>query len=124
MTIVLKLLLKYWKHILIVVTVSALLYLGYNKIYDRGYDKATVEYAEKLKAYEDKVDARIGKIEKLGSELQILAEVDSVTTRNAFNEILLATKGKQMYIIKDGKCSPSKDFIDAYNLAVDKANAK
>lgn len=119
--------LMYWKLAAIVAiaaSVAGLGYMGYNKVKDIGYHEAKVEYDQKIKDYNDKLDVRIASIEQNSSMLADTANQLKEQSASEFKAIMAATKGRPLYTIKAGVCSVSDDFIKAYNDAVSKANRK
>lgn len=95
----------YAVYALIVLLVSlGLVSFGYNY----GYDKKS---AEVLTYQQSQTRA----MEALSKEVADMPSKLIKGTEKSYAEILLSTKGKQMYIIdKSGKCMPSKDFEKAY----------
>jgi hypothetical protein len=129
LSIVLLFLKSYWKHIIIVIVLASASYYVYHKIYARGYAVASAEcsiriadYEKKMKVYQDAMDARIAVLQD-ASNVLVKEAIDSRVTRKAeITAILAAVKGKPMYVVKENKCAPSPEFINAYNAAVEKVN--
>lgn len=117
--------LKYWKHLLLISLLVVASYIVYNKIYDSGYSKATAEYNLKIEDYNKKLDSRINNIEIASSTIVNTLSTQRDITKKDLSNILYAVKNKPPYIIdKTGKCAPSIDFIDTYNKAIDRVNKK
>jgi hypothetical protein len=129
MTIFLMILKKYWKHVLIVVVLLVLSWMAYSKIYNIGFEAANIacekriqEYSAKMKEYEDNLDKRIAGLEEASNILVTEAIESRKVIKKDFSVILASIKGKPLYIIEQGKCSPSTDFVRAYNESVERAN--
>ncbi len=117
-------LLKYWKHIAIAIALLVVLSTVYNKVYNDGYTKAAAECAIKMKEYEDKLDKRIATIEANSTKLVEQSDANQEALKKDYASILLTIKGKPLYTVVAGKCAPTKDFVDVYNKAIDRANEK
>lgn len=125
MTLVLMFLKSYWKHILIIVVLSVVSYIVYNKIYTAGYNAASAECAEKMKEYTEKLDSRIAGLEEASSTLVTEAIESRKSIKKDFNTILASIKNKPLYVVnKTGECAPSVDLVRVYNEAVDRANSR
>lgn len=118
------LLMKYWKHAVLVAAVGVSAGLAYNHIYTKGYNEASEKYEQKFRDYELAVDKRIAKVTGMADAL-----IESSFERNEIfaadiRELSKAIKGRQIYTIKQGKCEPTDDFIKAYNEAIARGNKK
>jgi hypothetical protein len=129
MAVVLLFLKSYWKHILIVIVLVTVTGILYKKVYNIGYDAATVECAAKLKDYEQKMNEykenlnkRIIKIEEDSNTLSEEILTSKKDVKKDYVTILSTIKGKPLVIIEKDKCTPSTDFIRVYNEAVTRAN--
>jgi flagellar capping protein FliD len=122
MTLVLGFLKSFWKEIFVVLLVSGILYTGYYKVKHIGYKEAAEECAQKSKEYNDKLDKLIDKISENSELLIASSEASSASLKKDFGTILTTIRNKPLYVIEQGKCTPSKDFVDAYNEAVDRVN--
>lgn len=117
-------LLKYWKELAILLVVGLISTVAYDKVYTRGYEKAAIEYELKIKEYNTKILNKITRLEDT-SDLLVTQNISlQQHSRVEFEQIQKALEGKQLYTIVAGKCAPSKDFIDAWNSAIRKANGK
>lgn len=116
--------LKNWKGIVITILVSIFLSIAYDRVYTRGYEKASLVYEQKIKEYNDKVVAKITKLENASDQLLDQNATLMRQSSSEFYELQQSLKGKQLYTIVAGKCSPSKDFTEAWNAAIKKANNK
>jgi hypothetical protein len=102
--------------------ISLGLYAGYSHIKQIGYKEATAEYEERIKEYNTKLEAHILNLEHLSSDIATENQVYIERVNKDIKGILLTVKGITPYVIVDGKCMPSKDFTDAYNKVIGKAN--
>lgn len=117
-------LLKYWKHIVIILSLAGFGYLGYSKIYSIGYQAAATEYAKKMKLYEDDLAKRISSIESTSETLVQLTRLNNDSFSKDIKGILTNIKGKPLYYVKEGKCTPTPEMYKAYNDAIERANKK
>lgn len=118
--------LKYWKHLLLSVLLVASGYLVFDAIFDMGYQKASNKYEQRIKDYEDALVERINRIEN-HSIIYMQTTHDANTLFNSKLEKVLANvskKNEPLYIVKEGKCTPSKEFVDSYNSIITGGNAK
>ena len=116
--------LKNWKGIVLVILISATLSIAYDKVYTRGYEKAAIEYEAKIKEYNTKVLTKIARIEDTSDLLMTQNISIREQSRLEFEQLNKSLAGKQLYNIVAGKCVPSKEFADAVNTAIKKANNK
>ena len=82
------------------------------------------EYAAKMKQYEADLDKRIAGLEASSNVLVVEALESRKIIKKDFSILLSTLKGKPLYIIEQGKCAPSTDFVKTHNEAVDRANQK
>ncbi len=122
MTVFLLFLKSYWKQIAGAAALALVLYLGYHKIYSIGYNKATAECAQRVKEYEEKIDGRIKSIENSSSALIEQSALADAARKKDYAAILFTIKGKPLYVIEQGKCKPSPDFVKAYNEGIERSN--
>lgn len=115
-------LLSYWKQLLGGFLLVSVLYFGYYEVKQIGYREATVEYQEQLKAYNARLDAHIKTLEENSTTLATEISKHNVRITKGIAEILETSKGKPPYVIIDGKCAPSDNFIATYNSLIRKAN--
>ncbi len=123
-TVVILFLKSYWKQLIGGLLLAILLYTGYHKIYTIGYDAANIECVERMKDYQDKLDARIKNIEDNSVALIAGANADKLVITQGLNELKLNIKNKPLYTIVEGKCKPTDLLIDTLNNGIDKANGK
>lgn len=118
---VLPLLKKYWKPILIGLTVLFILFYTYEK----GVSKGKADCEEKHLIIEQKRDAAVNqKIDDLakGSTAAANAAKQSAGNINAKIEQLIKASKDPLIIIKDGVCVPTKPFVDLVNGINKEAN--
>lgn len=116
--------LKYWKELIAIAAIISGLFFVYNYIEQIGYDRATVIYKKEIQGYNDRLDKRIDNIEKNSDALVTNAINSKDQYSKEFKAILQATKGKPTFIVQNGTCLPSKDFMDGFNEAIKRANQK
>lgn len=118
------LLLKYWKELVAIFAIVGGLAFAYYHVEQTGYNRAVVVYEKKIQDYNDKLDRRIDNIEKNSDALVMNAINSKDQYSKEFKAILAAAKGKPTYIVQNGNCLPSQDFVNTYNAAIRKANEK
>lgn len=92
------------------------LWAGYAKVKDIGYQEASTKYEQQIKEYQTEVANRIKAIETSSQALVLETRTNNeVLTKNVSN-IVYGLKGKNLVIIKDGVCTPSKTFSDSFLL--------
>jgi hypothetical protein len=117
---------NYWKQLILIVAISTLAYTTYHRIktigYNEGFKTANTECIKKNKEFTDKLDTLIVTIENNSSKLVSESVEARKVLKKDISTILLTIKNKPLYIIEQGQCKPSDDFINAYNQAVDRIN--
>lgn len=116
--------LKFWKEIVAILAIVGGLTFAYYHVEQIGYNRATVEYKKKIQEYNDKLDYRIANIEKNSDILITVANTAREQDAKEFKAIIQAVKGKPTYIVQNGNCLPSPDFVETFNAAIRKANEK
>ena len=112
-------------YVLGAVLLSGSLFGAYKYVEKQGYDKAQVECTQKFDKYQKEVDARLASI-----QTNIFNLTGELTTNNSalssdINDIVKRLKGlKPTTIVKEGKCVPTKEFVDSLNEAIDRANRR
>ena len=112
------------KYIAIALVVLGVLYLGYDKVYSVGYNKATVEYEVKLREYDDKLRDRINHIELNSAVIIEQFGKGREAAAKEYKDILAAARTKPLVIYQNGACEISPDFSKAYVEALKRANKK
>lgn len=124
---------KYWKYIAVGLAVLAVLYcikLGYDHIYEKGYN---VAYQERTTHYEgirkqdnEALITKIDGIEKLSSLQGQLIDAKQDKLIIGMDIITKNINNKKFYKVNvtTGECAPSEDFIKTFNAIIGKANEK
>lgn len=94
------------------VAIMFAIYTGYAYTKHLGYEEATTKCEETFKKYEETLDKKINIIENLSTELVLENKVASAALAADISTILKNTKTKPLVIVKNGECTPSKDFSD------------
>lgn len=106
----------------IVLILSLVLGYGYRSAYNHGKLSAQEVCIKNMQTYQNEVKAKIVIIEAN------LAEIASITNNREkalgkdITKILEGVKKEPVVIIKEGVCTPSKNFIEGINQAIDRAN--
>jgi len=114
-------------HILLVALIGGSSYLLYDKVttkaYNKGFAVAETKYKNEIKVMVSAIDKKIDGLEKSSNNLAITIELSKTTTDRLMRDILKSVQGKPLFTIAaNGVCTPSDDFISAYNRAVKGAN--
>ncbi|HEY9704126.1 MAG TPA: hypothetical protein V6C58_16870 [Allocoleopsis sp.] len=117
-------LLKYWKHIVIILAVLVSGFFIYNHIYNRGYREAEAVYLAKIKDYEDKVEKKINEIKITSENLAIEIQRSTEETNKNIISISKSIKTKPIFTIVGGKCDLTPEFKGAVNSIIEEANRK
>lgn len=112
------------KYVVIALVSLGILYLGYDKVYSVGYNKASAEYEVKMREYDDKLRSRINNIELNSAVLLEEYSKSKLQASKDFKAILAAAKSKPLVVYQNGNCEISPDFSKAYIEALKKANKK
>lgn len=118
-------LLKYWKHVIIMLILGSACFLGYQHIYHMGYSAASIKYERQISEYNIKLDTRIAGLEAQSTVLVEQTLLGGQAIKLDMDKLAKAIKGKPLYTIDTtGKCQLSSDFIKAYNDGINRANSK
>lgn len=116
---------KFWKEILLAALVAVSGYFIYDKIYAYAEHKTAVKYEEKWADYNKALDTRIKTLEDLSQSLYDQNEQKAKKLDVSLAALLLKYKNIQLYTItNDGKCVPSKEFLDSYNAIITGSETK
>lgn len=99
--------------LLVAAGVLGSLYSGYYHVKDIGYQEASIKYELVIKDYEKRRDAKIASIEALSTILVTESRSNNATTTKSIANVLAATKGKPLVVVKNGECTPSQTFSDS-----------
>ena len=114
--------LKYAKEIFFCIAIAALFgYVWYNG-YNKGHTVASKAYKELIDEQNNLISKKVNSLELLSNQLVMKSEKDKQDIQADMANILTSVKNKPAYIIQDGKCKPSKDYINAINAATERAN--
>lgn len=117
-------LLKYWKQLIVLLSVVIALSLLYNHTYNKGYDAASKAYEQEIAKYKKEVSDKIAAIERTSTLLLEQSIVEQQKDAEDFEKLLATIKNKKMYVINNNICEPSPDLVKIYNDSVDRANKR
>jgi hypothetical protein len=117
-------LIKFWKEGLLALLILSTSALLYNKIYSRAELETSKKYVQQFKEYSDKLESRIGNIQDSSYILSTRNEEQAVVLDKKLAAILVASRGKVMYEVKEGKCTLSPNFLDSYNQLITGGGSK
>lgn len=121
-SIVLMFFKTFWREAIVVLLVSGILYTGYYKVKDIGYKQANLECSQRMTEFNNSLDKLIVAIETNSTAL-IKESVESrVILKKDISNILSTIRNKPLFVIDQGKCMPSENFIDTYNQVIDRVN--
>lgn len=112
------------KYVGIVLLILTTLYLAHDKIYTAAYTKASIEYDNKIKEFNEKIRDRIDIIEMNSHTLIEQYSKGREQASKDYKNILAAARSKPLVIFQDGKCEITPDFSKAYLDALRRANTK
>lgn len=112
------------KYVSIALVVLGILYLGYDKVYSVGYNKASAEYEVKLREYDDKLRDRINNIELNSAVIVEEYAKGRAAAAKEYKNILAAARTKPLVVYQNGQCEISPDFSKAYIEALKRTNKK
>jgi len=93
-------------------------------IWRSGYAQAEEKYQEIIQTYNKKQLEKAASIEGAISEIRNNQAAFEANLSADMGQIRNGLKGKTLVVYKDGKCTPSKDFLDSRAQAIDRANHK
>jgi 23S rRNA pseudoU1915 N3-methylase RlmH len=99
-------------------------YLLYHKIKDSGYKEAEDKYTQQINEYRKDIEVKKAEVEVLSNFLDNKRYSDTQQLNENLDAIIKEFRrtGKTTTIIKEGKCSPSQDFVDTWNNISEKAS--
>ena len=116
------LLLKYWKELAVILAVAALAYGGYSYVYNIGYEAAETVCAERIQLIEELKDKRIKDIQDYAKANLEQTVLNNVNTSKDIKALLARKAQEPTTVIIEGKCLPSKSFVETYNAVIERAN--
>ena len=117
-------LLKYWKEITLALAAVAAIALGYKHIYDQGYAAAVKDYQAEVVQRQVETANSIRTLEQYSTSLiQQNAYYQTQLTKD-LKTILSNQQKKPVFVVENGKCNLSKDFLDSYNELISRGNKK
>ena len=116
--------LKYWKYIALAVALIAVYSFVYNQGYSSAYKNRTDYYEKTINAHNQQVINKLDSIEKLAINEADKNAKNKVALVEDLTAITQAIKNKKTYVIKNGECNPSKEFLDSYNSIILRGNQK
>lgn len=116
--------LKYWKQIVVILSLAASVFFAYNYVYTKGYDAASKAYEQEIANYKKEVSDKIAAIERTSTLLLEQSIVEQQKDAEDFAKLLATIKNKKMYVINNNICEPSPDLVKIYNDSIDRANKK
>lgn len=115
---------RYYKQLLVILALLAVVVTIYNYGYNRAYTKATEEYQVQLTARNKQIIDKLDSIEQLA----LHETTKNYSNHNQLvldmNKLTQAIKNKQLTTTKNGECIPSQDFLDSYNSIILRGNQK
>lgn len=106
----------------IVLILSLVLGYGYRSAYNHGKLSAQEVCIKNMQAYQNEVKAKIVIIEANLTEIASITNNREKALGKDITKILEGVKKEPVVIIKEGVCTPSKNFIEGINQAIDRAN--
>lgn len=112
--------------LLLATSVGVTIYTTYDHIYARGYTAAENKYQEERQKYIELLEGKIVKLENNSSNLANQLDIFNQHSDTQYMNILREIRNKPLYVVNKvtGECSPSEDFIKAYNDGITETNKK
>lgn len=124
LAIILAILRNNWKQIIIGIAILGVVYTGYNWVWDRGYNTANTKWQEVVQKQADERAARIEELTGYAKTNLEQSLISSEKVQKDLLEIKRNFKGKPATVIVGKDCVPSSDFVQTYNQAINRGNAK
>lgn len=121
MTTLLGLLSKYWKDVAVILIISAMIYQGYNWVYDRGVQEERSVWIEKQKKVEEFRTSQITGIEGFAKTNLEQTLMNQEKNAKELRDLLAKVGGKPLTNVD---CIPSVDFTGTYNAVINRGNKK
>jgi hypothetical protein len=115
---------EYWRQIIYVLVVAFVLAWVYSKGYDSAYQNRT-SYYEDIRATEmAKLNLKIDNLENLSNELATQGAISQNIITRDLNNVVKNLPKSIPFIVKNGECVPSENFIDTFNSIITRGNSK
>jgi hypothetical protein len=115
---------EYWRQIIYVLVVAFVLAWVYTKGYDSAYQNRTIYY-EGIRAEEmAKLNSKIDNLENLSNELATQSAISQNIITRDLNNVVKNLPKSIPFIVKNGECIPSENFIDTFNSIITRGNSK
>jgi hypothetical protein len=115
---------EYWRQIIYVLVVAFVLAWVYSKGYDSAYQNRT-SYYEGIRAAEmAKLNSKIDNLENLSNELATQGAISQNKITRDLNNVVKNLPKSVPFIVKNGECIPSENFIDTFNSIITRGNSK
>lgn len=113
---------KYIKEIIAIAVISLFFYSFYSYSYQKGYDNRVAYYEEVRKKEFLTLNSKIDKIENLSTELSDSVKKNQNGLEKDLNQITGNVKNIKSYILKNGECVPSEEFLNSFNSIILRGN--
>lgn len=97
---------------------------------EAGYNKAGIECSQARLVFEaerqefnKKIFEKIDQLYALSKELAEAHSIKQQEIKDDIEKLRRSAMNKELVVIKDGKCTLSKDFMDTYNAIISKGNS-
>lgn len=115
---------KYWKQLVVVISVCIALGILYDKVYTSGYTAASVEYQKKIDEYNSRILEKVAVIQGTSEALAESLKLSDDTRSAEFSKLLEAAKKKPLVITTNTGCILSNDYVNTVNSATKQINKK
>lgn len=114
----------YWKQLAFIAILGFAIYTVYNQGYTAAYKDRT-SYYEAIRTVElNKLNAKIDNLEMLSVDLATQGSISQTVLSRDLNKLTQNLSKKVPFIIKNGECTPSQDFINTFNEVIARGNLK
>lgn len=115
---------KYLKEIIALIIIGVLFYSFYSYSYQRGYDNRVQFYEKQRKEDFLVLNEKIDKLEGMSSNLGKQIKDNQVGLTEDLDKITANVKNIKSFVIKNGECVPSQEFLDSFNNIILRGNKK
>lgn len=103
---------------------ASLGWLAYDKAYTHGYKAAEAYYLREAKANQDRMLEKVSGIETNLDALASNLNRSQLSLSRDMAKILANNKNSPQFMIKNGRCVPTPEFLTSIDTAIQRANSQ
>ncbi len=112
------------KYSAIALAITAIVGVAYRTAYNHGNLSGRDSCIEETEHLVQQIHARISQVEKTLDKVADMATIQQEKLSKDIDEILKRIKSQPVVVVKNGKCTPSTNFLNGINEAIRRANEK